>query len=41
MSALVDLGIFLALLGAFFIGIAVVWGVSIWAKQKEWERENK
>ena len=35
MDALVDLGIFLALLGAFFIGCAVIWAVSIWAKQNE------
>jgi hypothetical protein len=37
MDALVDLGIFLALLGAFFIGCAAIWAVSIWAKQKEKE----
>ena len=35
MDALVGLGIFLACLGAFFIGIGVLWGISIWAKQKE------
>ena len=35
MDALVGLGIFLACLGFFFIGIAIIWGVSIWAKHKE------
>ena len=35
MDVLVDLGIFLALLGAFFIGCAVIWAVSIWAKKNE------
>jgi len=35
MDALVGLGIFLACLGFFFIGIGFIWGVSVWVKQKE------
>ena len=32
---LVGLGIFLACLGFFFIGIGFIWGVSVWVKHKE------
>jgi hypothetical protein len=35
MDALVGLGVFLACLGAFFVGIGVLWGVSVWSKTKE------
>ena len=35
MDALVGLGIFLACLGFFFIGIGFIWGVSVWVKHKE------
>ena len=35
MDALVTISIFFAGLGLFFIGIGILWGVSIWSKQKE------
>jgi hypothetical protein len=35
MEAIADFGIFLAGVGGFFIGIGVLWGVSVWAKTKE------
>ena len=35
MDGLVTISIFFASLGLFFIGIGVLWGISIWAKQKE------
>jgi hypothetical protein len=35
MENLSGLGIFLGGLGGFFIGIGVLWGVSVWSKNKE------
>ena len=32
---MVEVGIILAGLGIFFIGIGVLWGISIWSKQKK------
>jgi hypothetical protein len=33
MEQLVDLGLFLDGLGVFFVGIGVLYGVSVWAKK--------
>ena len=35
MGSLVNISIFFAGLGIFFIGIGVLWGISIWSKQKK------
>ena len=35
MEFLAGLGVFFAGLGVFFVGIGILWGVSVWSKQKE------
>jgi hypothetical protein len=35
MDGLTTISIFFGGIGIFFIGIGVLWGISIWAKQKE------
>jgi len=35
MGSLANISVFLAGLGIFFVGIGVLWGISIWSKQKK------